>query len=499
MTGSGFQRGFRGVGIAAALACAVAACSGSLGSNGDGGAGGVGSIVGGAGSSGRGGPAGMNGGLGGNESCLSMTPPPDACGAAVCGNQTRDTCQVPGGLGFCPLVDVTEECDAADLGTRSCLSLGYGSGVLVCSENCRLDARGCSECPPPTLSLVRCGAAPVAAEPLAQAIAASDGEVALTWIERTGVEPPRLRFARLSPNLDLVAASTIDDPALAAFPTDGGSSYFAVSVATLPSGWAIAGYAGPDFFLHALDASGQTVARTRLDMAPIANVFAHPVLAGRADGGPLVLWQTSAALRVAVVAPDGRSTTPPLTLPVTGRLADYPRVAFAGGAFHVLAPIDAGTSTRLLRVFRIAADGTLASTFDVLPGLVFQYVNLVPGADDLRIVYSDGERAFWRKLAPTGQPLSAAVVIGNGYDFGGNARAVGFGADTVALLVGVNSTNTLGITRVGPDGQIVRSAEKIAIGLGGGIGWHDIARRGSEAVAAWLGNGAGIRVARVLP
>jgi hypothetical protein len=485
----------RGVGIAAALACAVAACSGSLANNGDGGggAGGIGSIAGG----GSGGQAATSGGTG--ESCLPMTPPPDACGAALCGNQTRDTCRVPGGLGFCPLVDVSEECDGADLGARSCLTLGYGSGVLVCSDNCRFDARGCSECLPPTLSLFRCGAAPFAAEPLVQAIAASDAEVALAWIERMGVEPPRLRFARLSPGLDLVAASTIDDPALAAFPMGGGSSYFAVSVATLPSGWAIAGYAGPDFFLHALDASGQSGARIRLDTAAIADVLAYPVLAGRADGGPLVLWQTSTALRVAVVAPDGRSTTTPLALPVSGRLANYPRVAFAGGAFHVLAPIDSGTSTALLRVFRIATDGTLASTFDVLPGLTFEHVQLVPGADDLRIVYSDGERAFWRKLGPTGAPLSAPVAIGSGYDFGGDARAIGFGADTVALLIGVNSANTLSITHIGPDGQIVRSPEKIAIGLGGGIGWHDIVRRGPDAVAAWLANGPGIRVARFLP
>ena len=482
----------------AACLCLTFACSSTLSTNGDGGAGGTGSVVGGGGASGPAGGGGPAGGQGTGESCLPMLPF-DQCGAALCGNQTRDTCEVRSGLGFCPLVSLTEECDGADLAGRTCEALGYGSGALACSATCRIDSRGCSECLPPSASLLRCGAAPVAADPLALAIAASDDEVALTWIERSGVERPELRLARLSPSLDVVSTSSIAEPALAALPVGAESSYFAVAAARLPSGWAIAGYAPPAFFLHAVDGSGQSVARTLLDTAPLANVFAFPVLAGRPDGGPLVLWQTSTGLRAVVVAADGRSTTAPVMLPVTGRLADYPRVAFVGGVFYVLAPLTTSTSSPLLRMFRIGSDGTLASTFDALPGVSAARVSLVSDADDLRIVYDDGGRIVWRKLGPTGAPLTSPVVIGSGTDFGGAARPIGFGADTVALLVGANAANAIGITRIGPDGQVVTAAHKIGTGPSIPFSSYDIVRRGPDAVAVWLGFSPGIRLARVAP
>jgi hypothetical protein len=50
-----------------------------------------------------------------------------------------------GGDPFCEngTMESGEECDGADLGSRSCESLGYDGGVLGCTTYCALDASGC--------------------------------------------------------------------------------------------------------------------------------------------------------------------------------------------------------------------------------------------------------------------------------------------------------------------------------------------------------------------
>jgi hypothetical protein len=106
---------------------------------------------------------------------------------------------------------------------------------------------------------------------------------------------------------------------------------------------------------------------------------------------------------------------------------------------------------------------------------------------------------LWSKVAPTGEPLSSLVVIGSDVAFGGNAAAVGFGADTVALLVGRNAGNAIGITRVGADGALVTPAYKIASGPSVSVTWFDIVRRGPDAVAVWRGSSSDLHIARVAP
>ena len=42
--------------------------------------------------------------------------------------------------------DMDEPCDGADLGGKTCVTEGFGSGTLVCSPDCDLDTSGCSLC-----------------------------------------------------------------------------------------------------------------------------------------------------------------------------------------------------------------------------------------------------------------------------------------------------------------------------------------------------------------
>ena len=338
-----------------------------------------------------------------------------------------------------------------------------------------------------------------AGAPLAAALAANDAEIALAWVDRFGFEPPVLRFARLSPSLELIGMASIDDPAFTAYVDDVRPNVH-LAVAALPTGWAIVGYVDGDVFLYAFDASGVPGVRTIIDrVAPTYWSNGHPTLAARPNGGPLVVWHVMDAVRVAVIADDGRSATAPLNLPRGDGYGSRATAAFAAGAFHVMITSETPTNPWQLEMSRIRADGTLASTFDALPGVIAPQARLVSGADDLRIVYGDGQRSVWSKVGPTGELLSSLVVIGSGLDFGGDARPVGFGADTVALLVGVTPAKAIGITRVGADGEIVAPAYKIASGPDVYAAWYDIVRRGPDAVVVWLGFSGGLRIARVAP
>src|SRR5262249_5106405 len=43
-------------------------------------------------------------------------------------------------------IDGREPCDGANLGGHTCITEGFGSGVLTCTPDCTLDLSGCSLC-----------------------------------------------------------------------------------------------------------------------------------------------------------------------------------------------------------------------------------------------------------------------------------------------------------------------------------------------------------------
>lgn len=83
------------------------------------------------------------------------TPPPPVAEPARCGNGKVDVSYelisascIPGSCcasGWAPRP--LEECDGADLGGRSCASVGHRGGTLACTAGCRIDATRCEQTP----------------------------------------------------------------------------------------------------------------------------------------------------------------------------------------------------------------------------------------------------------------------------------------------------------------------------------------------------------------
>src|SRR6185436_13049752 len=141
------------------------------------------------------------------------------CTPLTCGNNNRDYCaRTPDGSSYCSGVTVHEPCDGTDLGGQTCQYFGYGAGELACAPDCSgFVASGCRACMS-AASIVRCGPAPapMATVPRAADIAATDSEIALTWVEAddTG-RPVALWFGRLTPELDVIDATPLDEPGVA--------------------------------------------------------------------------------------------------------------------------------------------------------------------------------------------------------------------------------------------------------------------------------------------
>jgi hypothetical protein len=350
------------------------------------------------------GTAGITGG-GGVTGAAGVTgtwcPPPLNCGVALCGNGARDTCAVQT-LDCHGTMSMTEACDGADLGVETCQSRGYASGDLACSDICTLDAAGCSECVPLGAKVSRCGSAPLPGdEQFALAMAATDSEVALAWEDADRFDT--INFTRLSSGLDAIGTTLIDETA-----PDS------LSVAPLPSGWAVAGHNYLEIFTHAVDAAGVDRGRIvvdKLNTTSLADMLlAPPRMASRPNGGPLIVWATVSAVRVSVVSADGRSASTPKSISTV----NYPlnvvlmNAAWVGDAFYVAMQIADGPVK--LTLLRVEADGTPTTVFDAMPGSEALVPTLVTGADDLRVVYlatmNNQFGAWWRKLGLDGQPLS---------------------------------------------------------------------------------------------
>jgi hypothetical protein len=475
----------------AACLCLGLACSGSLGMDGMGKAGTSGSIGGATGLPTGGGGAGV-------PACVP-TPGPLSCPGAVCGDGIRTGCVVPLGVGACGETTLSEACDGAQLGGETCQTRGYGSGTLACSPYCELDASRCSECILPSAALLRCGGAPVpAVNVMAAAIAANDAEVGLAWIDQVGVEPPVLWFARLSPTLDLIATTRIADPALAVFDRDYAA--FRLSLAPLPSGgWVLTGFAQRDALLVVLDQEGRRVVAPNVTLPPVEKIMGYLFLAPRADGGPLLVWMDSKAIHVAVISADGHSATAPLDLPNRNGLVWDVTATFTAGAFHVGMLSDTGANDSQLTIYRVSSDGTLAATFDALPGVTALWPRLADGGADLCLVYlaATGADVLWQPLDASGEARGEPTLVAGDQYYPNPSRTLSFGADTVALLPDFNARSALAVAHVASNGSIAVPPTMITSGVP--TFWYDAVRRGPDLVVAWLPGGTAIRIARVAP
>src|SRR6187549_3626549 len=142
---------------------------------------------------------------------------------------------------------------------------------------------------------------------------------------------PLLSFARRSPNLDLIDTTVLE----ATTPRRCDHRWVGAAVAPLSTGWVVAIAGDPEVFVHVLDASGHSIARIVVDLlAPFAS-FGAPILVSRPGGGPLLVWPTDMGVRATVLSADGRSFTPPITLPAPNALSYSPIGAtYLSGDFY---------------------------------------------------------------------------------------------------------------------------------------------------------------------
>jgi len=496
---------------------ALASCGGGLGGTATpvAGAGGRGGAPSGAGgisivTGGTGGSFGSMGSAGtapssvagtfGNNAC-AIFPSPTNCGGGLCGNGVRDTCVIRAAFDTCPEVQFTEVCDGTDPSGEGCRALGFGGGTLACSNFCQnADASGCRECADLDAHLLSCGPAPLSVFPFAVAIAATDTEVAIAWLELDPNDDSTiLGFARLTPELTVVSSTRTADREL----------MFASNllVAPLPSGWVVAGING-DVYVHAFDASGRHLSRTRVDTVP-NGWLDGPLLASRPGGGPLLVWMTETAIRAALISENGRSATAPFDVATTDIFGSPIKAAYVGNVFYVANAVQRPGNDGQLRVRRIETDGRVAAAFDALPGVTAYDPQLVPGAGELRVIYTgsqptapgtDPGDALWlQRVAPTGAAAGAPVVLVGAPDSFSFGRGVAFGNDTALLVFGSAPLNSIRVGRLASDGSFAIPLRKIA---GGDslypTGSETIVRRGPDAVALWVSTTGTIQLARLV-
>jgi hypothetical protein len=492
-----------------ALAGVLAACSGTaLDKSGGGGAGGAAAGISGQGVAGEAAPdgAGGAGGVQGLDRCATggaggSAPGehctynlPDNCGAALCGNGVLDSCTITDGGGlFCTSTQFTEACDGNNLGSRTCLTEGWGSGMLTCDSSCRVNAEQCSECPEGQ----SCVDIPFkTASVAAFALQATSSTIGVAWVDAEFTTTHTMHLARLSPSLGMLGVTDYVESA---------ASDATITMVPTGSGWLIAGYLDPEIFVRAVNNEGQTIARFKVDSVP-PDVFARGlVLAAQPGGGPLLVWNTTDGLRGAMIAADGASASAPRDLmPVT---VESPKtsVVFIKGAFYVLEVLGhASTPDATSHLIRVATDGTPGAAVDVMPGVSAPDASAYAAGNELRVIYqgrspcpgSQSESAVMaQRLDLQGSALGGPILLGDpDWNFGDGAYT-SLGADEIVLwpapfsFLRVASNGSV----TGPSAPLLKMPSE---------GWPQnvaVTSVGSQIVVGWSGRGGGIRLMRVTP
>jgi hypothetical protein len=378
-------------------------------------------------------------------------------------------------------------------GSASCSSNGYLSGPVTFSSNCSVITSECSECTDAPSFDARCDDAPAGANPWTIKIAATDQEIGLLWLAPDdGPTPPKLQFARLSANLELLGSTLIEADTVLVDPSKD------FSVAPSPSGWIVAG-SMRDIFIHAIDPTGADLGRTRVDTWD-GLLVEGPVLVPRPDGAPLIAWVTTmisaspvkGVLHVAAVAADGLSVGPvheETTLDWT-----HPHgFAFFGDAFFGAIVAGSATNPGQIRVQRIAADGTLTSVADALSNVNATSVAPIACGDSLCLVYhapfpntngEAGSNFLQQKIDATGTGVGNIGILSydsaNAYAW---AMPVTLGGDIVTVLGGAD--DALDVVRFSPTSQLLTLATSITRSPGQARTLPAIAVRGSDLVVVW--------------
>jgi hypothetical protein len=296
-----------------------------------------------------------------------------------CGNGKIDTCEIsdhggcagvshPCDPGPEHIEHVTEICDGADLGGRTCQSLGFASGTLRCMQ-CNFDTSGCVPIPPGgktiTVDLTRF-----------YNLAANDDVLAVVTTDGITGAPIITRFDHALRQVakDKLPAQSFDS--IAASPTgfwvstrnDDGAHMRSAAIFELPNGApAKRAYALADGFVASL----YPVRRGGRLVDPIAEMVSP-----KSDWQTMRLHAGAVPVKSAYIesmsAGDGIETNAGVLLPPKGYQAAIDRVHADGSVEHVALGIDCPVSARV-------GDGVLAYQDAATGG-----VKLLPVDEDLR-------------------------------------------------------------------------------------------------------------------
>jgi len=398
---------------------------------------------------------------------------PNWCGAALCGNGVRDNCSI------CPLAcsglsPISEQCDQADLGGKTCQSLGYFGGKLKCNSGCFFDVSECEACAPSGARIISCGPTTIAppGEAGALVVAASADEVAVAW---SLLYDGGVYLTRYSP--ELVLRSHVG-------PIGRGTPR---ALVRSPEGWSVALFDE----VVTIAPCGSVAGRVKPGGEGVT-------LAERPDAEPLVVWTEpgptafdSPIARAGLLGPSGASVVGPMTL----FLSDYgeSKAVFAEDHFVV-----AGRSGSAgLTLARVEGDGTFR-------GAVHQPFVATTGQPFLA---SDGTHTLLLYEEFGGLTAEQyAVPLG---DDGAPASApTSLGAFTPSGLVYIGTPIALGALGFGEVLQLLALGDDGTPGAALSIASYpgsptspSLAASGSTAVVAWIGNectGA-VHLARLRP
>jgi hypothetical protein len=349
----------------------------------------------------------------------ALAGPTDAS-SGLCGNGRIDTFSgpvicapcIPNRPCRCAPTSITEECDRADLGGRTCASIGFLAGTLRCAADCRLDRTGCETAAskPPFARVAT----------IAEALPGRDfalarrGDVLGAASTETGAV--RLRTfdaATLAPR----GESAWRPPATA---PPGAFGLDAFQRATVDPLWSPALAALGDGFVLAAEraaSSAYTVLTFRAAPggaigAPVASFPGrHPFfLVPGGDGALLGYWWRG--VQVVRVGADGHPLGEPVSIDADGTIPPAAAAFFAGDGWVVVTA--AGVRDQRLRVTRVGLDGgaRAAATLEIGP---ISSLAIAGDTEGVVVAYARiGGGVFALPLPPPGAPAGQPIRVCDG-------------------------------------------------------------------------------------
>jgi hypothetical protein len=411
---------------------------------------------------------------------VACNPPPapfpsHPCPPSLCGNGRRDTnCMTDAGP------NGQEPCDGADLGGMTCATLNYFGGSLACNAQCDFDLAGCESCIPNT-RVSACVHPHAAAPPSSLALAATDSEIAVAWVEAASYPTAGVHFTRLGLDFTLLSDTPCIGPVQQVYGRE-------LSLASVGAGWLLAVSDPNTVTLLQLDAQG-VLGRSQSLWAPGAGCFGGGRLTPRAGAGPLLTWLdcTQATLHVQQLNADGSAAGNDITIANVDNVA----ATSVDDGFALAAYVNPSYDVQL---FHLALDGTLRSGASIPEqphGNLPKPIALAWTGSDLRLLYevdvipSTGltQAVLWQLATRDGALVGGPVTISTGGPE--VVRLLPSGTDTVALRrdFGLGTLSVLRLTASGmpawPELTVMRAGYFLS---------PDIALQGGDAIVGWIDN-----------